>query len=96
MKQFKKTLKQINFETILAIAASLLALYMMILLVIGLVISLQAYFLAAVLSFTIFYIYLQVVNLFISDIKNSILLDEMRELDGLNIAQRTIQNLKSF
>lgn len=91
-----KEIKQLTFGHILTAATMILALYLFVMLVIGIVVSLGSYFLALIFSLLMTYVATEALSLFIQDLKDSAALAELKSIDGLTIAQRTIKNLTEF
>lgn len=94
MKQLKKVLNQIELTTVIGAIALIGLLYMAILITIVIAMSLEDYFMSALFGITIFYVTLCFVNLVIADFRHSILMQDLKDIDGLNTIQRSLKNLK--
>lgn len=89
-----KIIKSIKFGHISTALLMLLSLYMIVLLIIGIVVSLEAYWLALMFGSVMTYVANEALALLIQDVKDSAALAELKSIDGLNIAQRSLLKLR--
>ncbi len=89
-----KAIKSISLGHTITALAMLLALYLFVMLIIGIIASLEAYLLALFFGLTMTYVATEALSLLIQDVKDSAILKELKSIDGLNIAQRALLNLK--